>query len=543
MKKILPLICLVALPAAVSAQSAMDGFNLSQSDMKGTARFMSMAGAFGALGGDLSVLSQNPGGIGVYRSNEIGFTLDLDLQSSAANSMGLKSTHDQTKFLLNNIGGVATIKLNSESMPNFNIGFTYNKAASYNRAYNGRTGPIGDSMSNYIAGITNDGGNPYPEEMLAFSNGYDPYNPPYNSESAPWISVLGYNGMLIYPEYSKNTDNTERLDWYGLYGNGTSGTAWFSSLTKGGVDEYNISFGGNISNVVFWGMDFGITDINYTRETLYGEDLDGAYAPDPCKANWSLYNYYNMNATGFNYKLGFIVKPIQELRLGFAFHTPTWYAVDETFYGKVDYGFNNGNGSGWSATNDDRDAYNTYNFRTPWRLIFSAAGVIGSKLIISGDYEWEPYNGMHFSDSPQYDSWYDTPAFNSYNETNGDIKNYYKAQHTLRLGAEYRVFPNFSVRAGYSYQSSPVKSEAKNEDITIYTSGTRPQFEWFNATNYITCGVGYRYQKFYLDLAYVYKHQTAEYHAYATDPGVAAAPSSKLSFSNSQVVLSAGFRF
>lgn len=58
------------------AQSAIDAMRLTQQDMKGTARFMSMGGAFGALGGDLTTISQNPAGIGVYRSNEIGITFD-----------------------------------------------------------------------------------------------------------------------------------------------------------------------------------------------------------------------------------------------------------------------------------------------------------------------------------------------------------------------------------------------------------------------------------------------------------------------------------
>ena len=65
----------------VSAQSAIDAYSLSQGDLRGTARFMSMAGAFGALGGDLSTLNQNPAGIGVYRSSEIGVTVDFDIQS------------------------------------------------------------------------------------------------------------------------------------------------------------------------------------------------------------------------------------------------------------------------------------------------------------------------------------------------------------------------------------------------------------------------------------------------------------------------------
>ncbi|MDE5773632.1 MAG: hypothetical protein K2H86_04155, partial [Muribaculaceae bacterium] len=72
----------LSMSGSALAQSAVDAYRIAQPDMKGTARFMSMGGAFGALGGDLSTLSQNPAGIGVYRNSEVGFTLDLDCQNS-----------------------------------------------------------------------------------------------------------------------------------------------------------------------------------------------------------------------------------------------------------------------------------------------------------------------------------------------------------------------------------------------------------------------------------------------------------------------------
>ena len=67
---------LAILPLTLSAQSPVDAYNLSQTELRGTARFMSMGGAFTALGGDLSTLNQNPAGIGIYRSSEVGLTLD-----------------------------------------------------------------------------------------------------------------------------------------------------------------------------------------------------------------------------------------------------------------------------------------------------------------------------------------------------------------------------------------------------------------------------------------------------------------------------------
>ena len=60
MKKVYVSILAAAIPAIGLAQSAVDAYTLGTNEMRGTARFMSMGGAFTALGGDLSSLNQNP---------------------------------------------------------------------------------------------------------------------------------------------------------------------------------------------------------------------------------------------------------------------------------------------------------------------------------------------------------------------------------------------------------------------------------------------------------------------------------------------------
>lgn len=558
MTKQILLAALALLPAAAFAQGAFDAYSLSQPDLKGTARFMSMGGAFGALGGDLSTFSQNPAGIGVYRRSEIGITVDLDCQSSKAESFGLTNTTTQTKFLLNNFGGVATYRLNSETCPNINFGFSYNKAASFNRHFGGRVPTLFNSLSNYIAGVTNQEGATVGD--LETTDNYDPYNPNDGGYVPQWASILGYDSYLITPQGDNDSPT-----WVGQWGSGTSGVGNFETFEKGGIDEYNITLGGNISNVVFWGMDFGITDLNYRIETLWGEQLQNAYVDNQggVAANWDLYNNYRMRGTGFTYRLGLIVKPVQELRLGFAIHTPTWYNIDEEYYGDVNYNYTGENmpRPGYATTNNGYTATNSYNFRSPWKFLASIAGIIGERMILSADYEWTSYSTMKFSeDTREYyyddDPWYwengmakqtrSSIDYNSpYGYTNYDISNYFTKTSTLRLGAEFRVTPQFSVRAGYSYVSSPVKSSVADNMETVYTTGTRPQYVVDKSTNYVTCGLGYRYQKFYIDAAYVWKHRTSDYHAYTPDPANPNIPSPQATItdSNSQIVLSMGFKF
>lgn len=523
---------------------------------------MSMGGAFGALGGDLSTLSQNPAGIGVYRNSEIGITFDLDCQSSESKTNMGSFKDDRTKFMVNNVGGVWTLKLNSSAIPNLNLGFTYNKNASFSRRYKGKM-TLHNSISNYIAGFSNSVG--VTENQVAVTDG-DPY-----LSSAPWLSTLGFQSYLMTPYFPD--PNTDETIWDGQWYDATSGIGDFNVTSSGGVDEYNIALGGNISNVVFWGMDFCITDLSYKETSEWGENLTNAWV-NGMKVDHNSFrfgNRYSAWGTGFNYKIGLIFKPIQEFRLGIAVHTPTWYNMSESYIGGVQ--FNNPENN-WRPdlveTNNGVRGSDTFNFRSPMKLIASAAGVIGGRFILSADYEWSPYTQMRFS-SPSYDyGWYDdwyyddywngpwySPAAqgntrsNVFSDTdpfynsNKEIKDYYRAQNTVRIGAEFRVTPRFSVRAGYSFVSSPTTTKAYDNMTEIYTSGTLTNYTFNDVTNYITCGLGYKVNHFYVDLAYVYKHISANFHPYPTDADghAATTPSADLGLANHQILLSAGFKF
>lgn len=570
MKKSYILGMLLTVPLMMDAQSAIDAFRMSQPDMKGTARFMGMGGAFGALGGDLSAISVNPAGLGVYRRSEIGISMDLDLQSSNSNAQGYKIDQSQTKFLLNNVGGVASWNLANNTMPNLNFAFTYNRGASFNSLYSGAIPTLSNSLTNYIAGASNSAGLTVGD--LISTNSYDPYNPTDGGIAAPWLSILGYDSYFITP-----TGDDDQPNWIGQWGDSTTGTGVYSVETSGGVNEYNLAFAGNISNQVFWGLDFGIMDLDYSMTAVWGEKLENAVVDNPkgtanSTAAWTMTNQYKANGTGFNLKLGLIYRPIQELRLGLSFATPTWYSINESYIANTNFKYgveipdlkqNNAvtNGGYWGT--------NSYNFRTPWKLTVSAAGVIGNNLILSADYEWQKYNKMRFSDGsqdyydygwddPWDDPWYDpyyAPAKmkkaspNLINDpwyaTNNDIETYYRSTSTFRVGAEYRVTPRFSVRAGYSYVSSPVRKEATDGSMMIYTSGTMPNYKMDNSTNYITCGLGYNFNHFYIDAAYVHKRMSSEYHAYTPDPANPQIPSptAKINLFNNQIILSAGVKF
>lgn len=576
MKKIFTIISLMSMPALVFSQSVTSAYSISQQDLRGTARYVSMGGAFGALGGDLTAITQNPGGIGIYRSNDIGFSLGLDMNGSKTESAGASSTDDMTRFGLNNVGAVFTLKMYNDVVPNLNLGFVYNKNASFNRRFKGYVPTLGTSMSNYIAGLCNAYG--LNEADVSYGSGYDPYNPPANSRTVPWLAVMGYYGFLTTPE--GNPDNPR---WYGQFGDGTKGSGYFTVNESGSINDFNIVLGGNVNNKVYVGMNFDITSLDYRISSMWGEALQNAYVSNPNKnyavgqydASWALYDNYRLSGTGFKFNMGVIIKPVQELRLGFAFHTPTFYNLNETFYDAhldYNYPFKTEYTSEWA--NDGYSASNSVNFSTPWRIIASAAGVIGNNLIISADYEWAGYKTMRYSDADiynYYDPWYDWDnpwndwgwggywaqsksdsrsgephqIYQTPNEyANSVIKQVYKNTSTIRLGAEFRVLSNLSIRAGYVHSASPVTTKAKNTQVEVPGTGVMTNYTLDDDTNYITCGLGFKAGGFYADIAYVYKHQTAEYYPYSADTYDALnATKSKLTINNNSLTLSLGYKF
>lgn len=534
---------LCMMPAVTMAQGAVDVFKMSETDLRGTARSMAMAGAFGALGGDLSVLDQNPGGIGVYRSSDIGVTVDFDAQS-VKDGTGISTS--QLKVSCNNFGYVGAFKLDSEVMPNLNIGFTYTRPVSFNRHYAGRISSQRTSLTDYVASYTNADSWRAEDLTNARPGEWDPY---YES-NAPWLSILGYNTALINPD---------RLGtFHGLSGANSQIGSEYEVTQTGGVDQFNINFGGNIANVVFWGMGFGITNLDYTSTTYYGETVtngriehfteQGNQLVDEGKmidgdANYGLVNSLHTFGSGWNFKLGVIVKPVNELRIGLAFHTPTFYSLkDESIaYVSADFTPYQSDAVGYIYEDNTNQGYLDewwYKIRTPWRYMASVAAVVGGKGILSFDYERRNYSGIEYDDGDVM----------SKNEMRNQIKDYYRDVNIFRLGAEYRVTPHVSVRAGYCHEQSAATDALARSEVEVFTPSTTPAYLVEKSTQYVTCGLGYRYKNFYADLAYVHKQKNGEYHAfsaykdYATS-AVVESPVSSVKARNNRIVATLGVRF
>ncbi|MBQ0115361.1 MAG: outer membrane protein transport protein, partial [Bacteroidales bacterium] len=498
----------------------------SQTQLRGTSRFNSMAGAFGALGGDISTLGQNPAGIGVYRSSDVNATIGLDFNS--ATTTDIKTT--DTKFMFNNLGYVGAIKLDSETMPNLNWGLSYNRLNSFHRHYTGYLSGIPTSVTNYFAEKAMQDGMTGVD--LASTSGYNPF----------WDGPARWDQIAAFQTYLINPTNPQRNQFSGLGYDGVYGDAEFEIIEDGHTDEYNIALGGNIHNKVYWGFDMGITDLEYNSYKYYGEALENTVFPDQTESEYNvdgnaalgIVNESRTVGTGVNFKFGVIVKPINELRFGIAFHTPTYYSMKDTYTGNISSDFASEAFGSETKTNLSEYPWNDvrYEIRTPWHFIGSVATVIGGKAILSADYEYTANQDMKIKD----DYGYELP------DATNEIKSYLQASHNIRIGAEYRVTPNFSLRAGYSYQTSPTKDVVKNDEIDVEVSGTNPAYNYDNSIQHITAGFGYHYKSFYLDMAYVNQCRKGNYHAFS---GIEDLPTvgAEVKDNNNRVTATIGFRF
>ena len=120
---------------SVSAQNDIDAMRYSQITFGGTARFASMAGSMGALGGDISTLSFNPAGIAIYRKGELSITPSVFSQSTSSTFNGTNASDRKLNFNFGNIGLVTTINLtgknNTTGWESINFGFGYNRKNNF----------------------------------------------------------------------------------------------------------------------------------------------------------------------------------------------------------------------------------------------------------------------------------------------------------------------------------------------------------------------------------------------------------------------------
>ena len=100
------LIAVFTTYSVIYSQNINDALNYSSNSYQGTARFNSMSGAFGALGGDLSAIAINPASSAILNDGHFSLSFGSDNKSGKVSMLNTSNDFDKNNFTLNQIGGV-----------------------------------------------------------------------------------------------------------------------------------------------------------------------------------------------------------------------------------------------------------------------------------------------------------------------------------------------------------------------------------------------------------------------------------------------------
>ena len=127
----------LSVPFMVSAQTDIDALRYSQSSLAGTARFVGLGGAFGAVGADFSSLSENPAGIGLYRHSEFTFTPSVYAEQTSSTFLNQTGVDNKFNFNIGNLGLVFSKPLSNDNATDGWKSISF--AVGYNRLNNFNT--------------------------------------------------------------------------------------------------------------------------------------------------------------------------------------------------------------------------------------------------------------------------------------------------------------------------------------------------------------------------------------------------------------------
>jgi hypothetical protein len=449
---------------------------------------MGLSGAFGALGADFSTLSSNPAGIGLYKKSEFSISPSIYFGNSKSMYNGTKSEDSKNNFALGNSGIVISVKpvdkLDRNPLENWQIGFGINRLKDFNNRIK-------------IDGLNTE--NSILDTYLEYSNGKSPQML-NNFDTRP-----AFDTYLIDTIIDSGPD-FQYVDAYDYIGGFTSTIQRKYIETNGSMNEWVLSGGINISDKFYFGLTFGFPYIRYKQTSTYTEINQN---PEKDLSEFNIHEYLETRGSGFNLKFGAIARPMPYLRLGAAFHTPTWYhRMSDRWSTTMNAYYANGDFFNAQSPSGNYD----YKMQTPWKAIGSLAIIFGKKGLLSTDVEYVNYTKATLSAND----------YGFYDE-NQTINSSFSDAINVKAGFEYNL-GLIQLRGGYGLYGSPF-----NGDIN---DGKRQRFSG---------GLGFRGNVFYTDVAFSYQLSDLDYYLYGTD-NIKVNPVHNR-FNNYTLVFSFGFRF
>ncbi len=462
------LLLLTLISSLGYAQNLSDALLYSTQGNYGTARYQAMSGAFGALGGDLSAINDNPASSAVFKNSSVTGSLSVNTEKNEAIYFGTTTNTKDANLNINQLGGVLVLRNTEESnWKKITFAINYEQTESLNSEYL-VSGQSNNSFSSYFLNFAN--GLAFQDiQILAGELIEDAYlnigsELGYGHQQA----FLGYYGGLIDP-----TDATNPLNnTYVGTGDYTTVNQDYFYRSTGNNSKFNFNFATQYKEDLYLGISLNVHGISTQKITTIKEK---GYSNTSALERASFTNILNTEGSGLSFQFGAIKKMENGLRLGASFQSPTWYTITEELSQRI------------SSNLADVDIhyigvnqiniFEDYKLRTPLKLTGSAAMVVGKKGLVSVDYHYKDYNNMKMRPNA------------SFNDTNNTIGRVLKATSEINIGGEYRI-EKISLRAGYRYEETPFKNKDFRGNLTGYS-----------------LGLGYNFGQMLIDLAYVQSNQ------------------------------------
>lgn len=472
MKRIL-LLTVLLLPVLLMAQTDLEILQYSMLENRGTARFAGSGGAFTAVGGDFSSTSQNPAGLGLFRKSEFFVTPGFNLNSTQSQYFENSLTDDKLNFNLSGFGFAfqknhynSRGKAKSTGWVSSTFGVGYNRLANFNRKYQFQgVNPDNSLLDRYALDATLDATPP----SQVFSR-------------FPYGAGLAYEAYLIDPLVNDTTSYLSRAPYGGV-------SQFQDYSSRGSIDEWTLSYAANYGNRFFLGATVGISNLKYIQQRSYTER--DAFDTIPAFDNFTLDERIETRGTGINLKVGLLAHVTNNIRVGAAIHTPTYFRLRDAFFSVM---FSDVETNRYEIESPNGEF--VYNVITPWRATLGVSGIFPQYGFISVDYEYVNYTAARFSTNAVGEE-----AFTA--QLNNSINNKYQGVHTVRLGGEY-VYDIFRLRGGVQFQTAALRDGLAPGNANYSSRG-------------FSLGGGLRGETLYMDVAYVYRNYSDTYIPYTLE--------------------------
>ena len=524
----------VVLPAA--AQDTYESGRLLMNDLNGTARYVGMGGAMEALGAEISTISTNPAGIGLFRHSTVSVSAGLVSQQDSKEFGGKNGT----KMSFDQLGLVYSSRVSRSSF--VNVGFNFHKSHNFNQilsAANSLRNASLNMLSYHKADLEDvrKGGYYWDFNDRGHVIGYENETSPYRAQTFSQTDYLNMNALNLEFDAENNAQMFyNAADYY-----------MFDRSQRGWISDFDFNVSGNQGDRFYWGVTVGIHDVNYKGYSIYTERLLNREGSDVgYDGNEDYVDYIDtrrIEGTGIDVKAGIIVRPIAEspFRFGLYVSTPTWYELTTD----NDTDFNNDSEYGCEDSWYSGESYK-FRYYTPWKFGASLGHTLGTNVALGLTYEVSNYASAVnriISDDPDY---YDRERSYVDGPMKDNAENALKTVHLLKAGVEFKPDTDLALRAGYNYQSAAYNKngvrDMKLDSPGVSYASTTDYVNWKD-THRITFGMGYKLSGWNFDIAYQYQLTSGDFYPmqkFEADQNVG---STNVDFKRHQVLLTVGYTF